>query len=137
MPDINVGQLSDIINNKLDINCYNANPVTTPEGLSSVGMKFVIETYENGTSGYRIWSDGYCEQWGSNCSSGTITFLKKFADTNIVLTMTRNSPYEGGISSAFHGSWTKIPTTTGFTCFYDSNTPFSWKASGYLAEGEY
>ena len=23
-----------------------------------------IEAYDGGNHGYRIWSDGYCEQWG-------------------------------------------------------------------------
>ena len=31
---------------------------------------YVVETWEEGTSGYRIFSDGYCEQWGELASTG-------------------------------------------------------------------
>lgn len=62
----------------------------------------------------------------------SITFSKAFVDTNITLLLTRNSSYTGGISSGFHGSWTSVPTKTGFTCFCDTNTNYSWYACGYI-----
>lgn len=46
----------------------------------------VVETYVNGSSWYRIWSDGWCEQGGrasvSEASTTTITYLKAFSNTN-------------------------------------------------------
>lgn len=56
----------------------------------------IIETYINGTSGYFIRSDGYCEQWGyANLTTvTTITFLKEFKDTNY-----NGSVTEAGTSS--------------------------------------
>lgn len=46
----------------------------------------IVDTYVNGTSGYRIYSDGYCKQWGrismSSLGEATVTLLKTFADTN-------------------------------------------------------
>lgn len=46
----------------------------------------VVEVYGNSSSGYRLWSDGYCEQWGriTTSSSGpvVVSFLKPFMDTN-------------------------------------------------------
>ena len=52
-------------------------------------VQCVVESYQNGTSGYRVWSDGYCEQWGyiNRSSSGgsataQVTFLKPYKDTN-------------------------------------------------------
>lgn len=46
----------------------------------------VIETYQNGTSWYRIWSDGWCEQGGKlniaqEAASTLITLLKPYRDT--------------------------------------------------------
>lgn len=32
--------------------------------LSNCTKPYVVETYKNGTSWYRVWSDGYCEQGG-------------------------------------------------------------------------
>ena len=67
------GLKAELLNGKAD--------VTTP----SIQAPYIKNTYVNGTSGYRIWSDGYCEQWGHigpTSSRTTITFPKKFADTN-------------------------------------------------------
>ena len=41
----------------------------------------IIDTYVNGTSGYRIWSDGYCVQWGltskiADYGTATVNLLK-------------------------------------------------------------
>lgn len=47
---------------------------------------YIDETYVNGTSGYRVWSDGYCEQWGrilvGQDSAEVITFLKPFMNAS-------------------------------------------------------
>lgn len=91
-------------------------------------------------SWYRIWSDGMCEQGGvvaykSEINTAyPIVFLKQYKDNNVSLLMTRNTDYTGSLSSGFHGTWTSVTTSTGFTCFADGNTtPFSWQARGYLA----
>jgi len=49
---------------------FNANPVD----------KNIVEAYINGTEGYNLYSNGYCEQWGNG--SGTISLLKKYKDTD-------------------------------------------------------
>lgn len=46
----------------------------------------IVETFDNGTSWYRLWSDGYIEQ-GGQCSAAddatvTITFHKPFTNTS-------------------------------------------------------
>lgn len=51
----------------------------------------VIESFQDGFSGYRLWSDGYCEQWGNishTSASFTVNLLKTYKDTfyNISLT---------------------------------------------------
>ena len=99
----------------------------------------IIETYVNGTSGYRIWSDGYCEQWGKVRLNGaisstnlTITFLKKFANSNYFSIASADA--NNGSSIVLVG-WQNATSMTigsesgkGIVC---------WKACGYLAEGEY
>lgn len=46
----------------------------------------VIETYHNGTSWYRVWSDGWCEQGGrfqsADKTDTVVNFLKPFSDAN-------------------------------------------------------
>ena len=63
--------------------------VTIVDGVisASAGCEYsVIEVYGDTTSGYRLWSDGYCEQWGQvTCQAkvvGNITLLKPYKDTN-------------------------------------------------------
>lgn len=48
---------------------------------------YVTRTYVSGTQGYRVWSDGFIEQWGKvyiqgENSDNTLTFQKPFRNTN-------------------------------------------------------
>ena len=59
---------------------------TTTSSASSSKVAVVTQNYVNGTSWYRVWSDGWIEQGGyastaDNTNSATITFLKPFANT--------------------------------------------------------
>ena len=77
----------------------------------------------------------YCEQWGKTNSGVTVTFIKTFKDENYNLT----SAFVDTTSSQTV-LWGHIAlnnrTKNGFT-----TSPYGaiqlWKASGYLAEGEY
>ena len=44
----------------------------------SIQAPYLKDTYVNGTSGYRIWSDGYCEQWGICSPKRAFRYLKTF-----------------------------------------------------------
>lgn len=54
--------------------------------LPACVVRTVIDTYVNGTSWYRIWSDGWKEQGGrvnvGTDSAVTVTFLKPFSNAN-------------------------------------------------------
>lgn len=55
--------------------------------LSDKPKAYVTETHVSGTQGYRVWSDGFIEQWGKVHVSGenrdnTLTFQKPFKNTN-------------------------------------------------------
>lgn len=85
-----------------------------------VEVQCVVETYVNGTSWYRVYSDGWCEQ-GGRCSSGTgVQYLKSFKDTNYSLMVTKY-----GQSSSFERS------DTGITAY--SATGFTFTTSGNVA----
>ena len=68
------GLNAELFNGKADVD--------TP----SVQAPYLKTTYVNGTSWYRIWSDGYCEQGGrlynANDVANTITLLKTMKNTN-------------------------------------------------------
>ena len=108
-------------------------------GKLSNQTKHIIETYVNGTSGYRIWSDGYCEQWGYTTWSSNpipqIIFLKEFTDTNYTLFFqdagTAQDQFNDGISI-----YLKSVESFKFAPYTD-NRAMNWIAKGYLAQGEY
>lgn len=105
-------------------------------------QRFVVETGEENGINYRVYNDGYCEQWGMANDSTSISLPKTFKDKNygvvatwqltkdlyekalVLYTKTTNSilfhiGYYGNGNKAFSG--------------YD----FNWQASGYLASSEY
>ena len=98
---------------------------------------YITETYKNGRSGYRIWSDGYCEQWGYttfNAHGTTVTFPKKFIDTNYTLLCQINpgsgvhygqticvTAYNSSSFTANGGNTSSLQNKNGW-----------WKACGYI-----
>ena len=75
----------DVANVLSDINLLEANKAD--KDLSNCTKPYVTETYQNGASWYRVWSDGWCEQGGllpsaSSAQKVTVTFLKTFSNTN-------------------------------------------------------
>lgn len=59
--------------------------------ISDLKGKTLVETYSNGSSGYRLYADGFCVQWGElGWTSGswavnTKTFLKPYLNTSYVV----------------------------------------------------
>lgn len=97
----------------------------------------VIETYSNGTSWYRIWSDGWCEQGGEVANSGIntkqITFLKAFTDTNYYFNRCNESTDMGTATSFAAEGYTDKQTSGIKIYFYSSTTKALWKAEGYIS----
>lgn len=94
-------------------------------------VQTVIETYVNGTSWYRIWSDGFCEQSGKT-DKGTkieITLLKPYKDTNYQIMV---GQYHTGATD-MHGTVVRdSKTVNGFTIAGNANVDFNWEAKGYI-----
>lgn len=95
---------------------------------------YVTETYVNGTSGYRLYSDKYIEQWGykSGTTSEIVTFLKAFKDTNYNVVMATEK------ASNFYQGYYTDKTTTNMKIDYTGNsggsaTGTSWMVTGYIA----
>lgn len=106
--------------------------------------KVVVETYKNGNSWYRVWSDGWCEQGGvfdrgSDITTGgtvMISLVHPFKDTHYTL-MVNN----GGNSTGNGFGWyveNNIMTDRALSEFYVytwkreiSNRYISWYACGY------
>lgn len=73
---------------------------------------YVTEEFVDGTEGYRVWSNGRCEQWGSFVGPKSITFLKNYADTNYMLLAYVALKTSG---EAYNGVFGTNKQATGFT----------------------
>jgi hypothetical protein len=90
----------------------------------------IVDTYVNGTSWYRIYSDGWCEQGGATESGTThiITFLKPFRDTNYTAV---SSCTVWVSASRWQGHLERTSNTQMTLASYDAGAK-SWYACGYI-----
>jgi hypothetical protein len=97
----------------------------------------ITETYVNGTSWYRVYSDGWCEQGGrtsrSNYGSIPITFLKPFINTDYTIITTHTNLEDapgqsGSVNTDNVGSCTNI----GCSIMCDANYATNWYACGHI-----
>lgn len=126
--EVNLDNIATDLSNKVDIDLANC---TRP---------YVIETYQNGASWYRIWSDGWCEQGGrtgeiNNVSTATINLLQPYKDGNYQVQMT--GCLGGATMRSIIGTVQEFNTDS-FVMYYtntqDSKTGvLQWEAKGYIA----
>ena len=85
---VDIDEIATDLNGKADVDLSN---VPTSKGI-------LTESYVNGTSWYRVYSDGWCEQGGVSPSGAdqatvTITLLKAFSNTSYtVASVQRDGP---------------------------------------------
>lgn len=130
------GLNAELFNGKADINVTNALQTSKlNKDLSNLpsNIKYVKETWQSGTSWYRVWSDGWIEQGNRGTFSSQAeeekTLLKPFSNTNYNLILT-NLGHQHNIYG--------YPKTTS-TFLMGMATPgvswgsgnFSWYACGY------
>ena len=106
--------------------------------LSNCTIPHIVETYVNGTSWYRVYSDGWCEQGANNQTSDTnggytVTFLKPFKDTNYNVTGMTVDIADGTQCVKYYA---KSATSIGFLTTNNtqySSMQFNWQACGYIS----
>lgn len=97
-------------------------------------MPHITQTYKNGTSWYRVWSDGWIEQGGRvsvNSDTGvTVTFLKPFANTNYYANWISCS---GVVTTGSGSRGADTLTTTSMRVYngQDVTMTANWYACGY------
>lgn len=135
---VNTQQIVDDLHEEA-INFKNECSATLAQG------DFVVETYTNGTSWYRLYHSGWVEQGGeSSAEFSTITFIKEFANTNYsFISHVMTKPDSN--SHTFHGMYYG-KTTTGisnvYVCEYgtvgrlSSNYIHCWEAKGFIKTTE-
>lgn len=115
----------DDILNKLDLDGSNAE------------FPYITETYVNGYSGYNIYSNGYCEQWGytvlgaQNTMTG-IKLLKKYRDSNYNALASNSGANTTYFNVKIGDTSTNTPDTL-FISASSASTGVRWHTWGYLA----
>lgn len=114
----------------------------------------VVEVYGNSSSGYRLWSDGYCEQWGRGSTPdvsyiATVTLHKPYKDKNYIIlgqadssSLSLNTEYLPSIAGGRGYIMAENTSTSSFTVAFGDNggygtspivTPFKWITKGYVS----
>ncbi|MBO5870200.1 MAG: hypothetical protein J6Q89_05565 [Clostridia bacterium] len=105
--------------------------------LDKMSFPQITETYVNGTSGYIIWSNKFCIQWGRTTANGTITLLKSFIDTNYSVDGTPIGTNGRGYAiRAYDLTKTSFALGGGYATNTGVSTTthgFSWEAKGYIS----
>lgn len=111
----------------------------------------IVETFDNGTSWYRLWSDGYIEQGGYASQPGataeayhTVTFLKPFRNNLYYIFLTSGVGQSGwqyangaSIGYAYQPDRNVFASTTSMqlsNAVGTGNVPLFWEVKGYVAE---
>ena len=116
------------------------------DGNVNITAITVTEKYDDGNgNGYRVYSDGYCEQYGltaqetfGNASNRTITLFKAYKNSNYNLLVDINVSKSNGTA----GSTTAFvysPSTSNFVIVthnennYSAQGQFLWRTFGYIS----
>lgn len=110
--------------------------------INAPSRGYLVQSYVNGTSGYRVYSDGWCEQWGSGGSSSAtnniaivvINLLKPYKDTNYM--GLANSGFGNG--SSWNGPFVNNKTAEavsfgGWITGTGTMTINQWYCCGYIS----
>ena len=138
--EVDIDEVATDLNSKCDVDGTNA---TFPH---------VVETYINDRSGYIVYSNGLCEQWGYTRNSGntigvayTVILLKNYKDNKYNITMFSGVGDSGwqyangiglGVSGSDNNSADTYVTTSSFiyfNCTGINGTPIFWRTIGYIS----
>lgn len=100
--------------------------------LMEAKRSHLIKSYQNGLSGYRIYSDGYCEQWGRQ-SGGVVTFIQPFRDENHVTIATKiSSGADYAYINVYNFAATGFKTIGAYVNGSGTGYTYNWRSVGYV-----
>lgn len=94
----------------------------------------LVESYQNGTSWYRVYYDGWCEQGGiisTNTNPYTLTFSQPFKDANYQIF--KNIQLDSSQTTDVRGTMFFNLTRTSATTYTWNGEKENWYACGYIA----
>ena len=123
--EVDIDEIATDLNGKADVD------------LSNCTKPHIVETYENGTSGYTVYSNGLCEQWGflvnlAGANTWTeVALLKTYKDANYNASVTN----AGSAATAYAvkaGSYSKNTSGKLYISAANASTACWWRTVGYL-----
>lgn len=104
---------------------------------------YIVEAYVDGETGYNLYSNGFCEQWGAVRGGGVRSSLavvlpKAYADTNYNIQITSidaKSEDLGKYNYTHEAGATSSKKTTGFTIVWSWGGRY-WRTVGYTTVKE-
>lgn len=121
------GLNAELFNNKMDRDLSNR----------TINIHFVTQTYQNGTSWYRIYDDNWCEQGGiatlKSSQTLAITLMKAYTNTNYSILQSMYTT--NNIDVWGYGNKVAAVKTSSFSLYNNSSTSgkICWRTSGYIA----
>ena len=98
-------------------------------------LKYVTDTYNSGTSWYRVWSDGWIEQGGqilvTKNTEKAVTLLKSMSNTNYCVQGANISYYNNGRYACSPCCKKTSTTTVTLGNVEDVDVTYSWMVCGY------
>ena len=130
---VDIDQIATDLNGKADVDLSNVNNTgnIAATNLNTAGIRTVVETYSNGTSWYRVWSDKWCEQGGYAIENTTVIFLKPFADSNYGLSGMKGTETSG--AAVAYESQTSTSVIFRIGADFSGDKPLYWQAWGYIS----
>lgn len=103
---------------------------TTTSTASSATPAVVVENYVNGTSWYRVWSDGWCEQGGVVSGiNPTVTLLQTYKNTDYSILCIQQ-----GTSGDYNANLrAQAVDPESFTVFQSGGGSLFWQTCGYIS----
>jgi len=131
MPDIDVDQIGEALNNKMDRDLNNRSTTS--------GLRKLVASYIDGTEWCKVFaeiqSDGttrqWCEQGGFVATGGTVTYLQPFIDNNY--TVVAQSVETSTYTTQYRQICPNSKTTTGLTGTSAQGGSLWWYACGYIS----
>ena len=127
MADIDIGKISEALNDKADRNMRNVDT-----SVSDTVIAWQVPTAENGYTWYRKYASGWVEQGGTLLGTDgyvTTVFPVEFTNDKYTLFCINHQ----NVATAWSNRFGFDKTTTGFTWVSNSNIPEDWQASGMSA----
>lgn len=125
---IDAGRIGEQLADKVDKN-----------ELTPLKKAYITETYVNGTSWYRVWSDGWCEQGGlvsvNRNSQTTVQLLKAYPTTtyHILTNIRDNTPSGAQCNKGCVSTTSSILVAYSYVNEGTSPANIDWETKGYIS----